>query len=211
MSSCNNTSKKSPMTESFGSIIHQGENEEIPRPIYNDAKRFIEKGTSIKWGEVFHMFKKKSFPRESEEDLDLKIFKNIKKSKLHRVEAHTTIFPCANTISWKVRHVDLGNRYILNANGDPMISFQASNISSYYHLEKGDLSLDEYLIKKFSLKAKDLFKLWYNPGNSFKIRASGKYSTSSLRTSYQYIVAVLYRVYGEHDSSNFTLSMVPII
>jgi hypothetical protein len=46
---------------------------------------------------------------------------------------------------------------------------------------------------------------------SFKIRPSGEYPTSLLRTLYQYVVAMLCRLYGEHDASKFMLSLVPLI
>jgi hypothetical protein len=78
-------------------------------------------------------------------------------------------------------------------------------------LERGSFLLDKDLIRKFLHKAKDLFKIWYNPDKKFKIRPSGKYPTNSLRTSYRYIVAMLCRLHGEHDTSKFTLSMIPLI
>jgi hypothetical protein len=83
----------------------------------------------------------------------------MKKSKLHRVEAHATFFPCIKPISWIVKHVDLYNRNILNAKGHPITSLQEFDIALYYDLVKGDLSLKEYLIKKFPLKKKDLCKV----------------------------------------------------
>jgi hypothetical protein len=40
-----------------------------------------------------------------------------------------------------------------------MASFQESTIDSCYHLDKGELSLDQNIIKKFPLKEKDMFKV----------------------------------------------------
>jgi hypothetical protein len=48
---------------------------------------------------------------------ELKVFKNIWRSRLHRVVAHATVFPCVDAISWILNHVDLDNWYILNAKG----------------------------------------------------------------------------------------------
>jgi hypothetical protein len=45
----------------------------------------------------------------------------------------------------------------------PITSFEASIISSYYHLEDGERSLDEKLIKKFPHNPKELLKAWYKP------------------------------------------------
>jgi hypothetical protein len=78
-------------------------------------------------------------------------------------------------------------------------------------LDKGNWSLDDDLIKNFPHKVKYLFKIWYNPNKKFKIRPSGEYPTTSLRTPYQNIVAMLSKLYGEHDASKFTLSSMPLI
>jgi hypothetical protein len=154
---------------------------------------------------------KQSFPIEAEDEDELKVFRYIQKSRLHRVATHTTVFHCADAILWIIRHVDLDNRYILNAKGKPIASFRAYDIASYYQLERGSLLLDKDLIRKFLHKEKDLFKIWYNPDKTFKIRPSRKYPTNLLRTSYRYIVAMLCRLHGEHDTSKFTLSMIPLI
>jgi hypothetical protein len=57
------------MGESPTSGSHQGEESDILGPIYDDTKGFIDKGTLVRWGEVFHMFKNQSFPQEAEENL----------------------------------------------------------------------------------------------------------------------------------------------
>jgi len=132
------------------------------------------------------MFKNQRSPQEAKDDPNIQIFRNIRKSKLHRVATHATIFPCTNAISWIVWHVDLDNRYILNTKERPITSFQESNIASFYHLEKGDLSLDEEVIKKFSLKENDLCKFWYKPEKLFKIRSSGEYTTNCWNTHKQW-------------------------
>jgi hypothetical protein len=85
------------------------------------------------------MFKKKSFPIEAEYEDELKVFRYIRKSRLHRAKTHTMVFHCADAISWIIRHVDLDNRYILNAKGKPIKSFRSYDIASYYHLERGSV------------------------------------------------------------------------
>jgi hypothetical protein len=116
-----------------------------------------------------------------------------------------TIFPCADTISWILKHIYLENYYILNYKGKTIISFQATDTTKYYHLEKGTQSLDDELINKFPQKVKDLFKIQYKPDKMFKIRLSRKYPTYSLRIPYQYIVVMLCNIYWEQYSSKFTL------
>jgi hypothetical protein len=78
-------------------------------------------------------------------------------------------------------------------------------------LEKGTRSLDDELINKFQHKKNDIFNIQYKTYRTFKIRPSGEYPTTSVRTPYQYIVVILYRLYGEQDDSKFTLSLMPLI
>ena len=94
--------RKNPMTEASASWIHQEVEPDTLRPIYDDTIGFIEKVNSLKWGEVFQMFKNQSFPLEEKYEYELNIFRNIKKLRLHRVASHTSVFPCVDTISWLV-------------------------------------------------------------------------------------------------------------
>jgi hypothetical protein len=64
------------------------------------------------WGDVYHMFKRKNFSIDAEDRDELKIFKNIRKYGIHRVEACTIVFPCVDAITWILNHVEFGNRYI---------------------------------------------------------------------------------------------------
>ena len=136
---------------------------------------------------------------------------NIRKSKLHKVASHPPVLPCADAIAWIIEHVGLQNRYILNARGDPIASFQASDLAKYYHLEKGPQQLDGDLLSKFPYKGNELFKIWCKPDIVFKHKRSGNYPTTELKTPYQYIVAVLCRLYGKKNASKFTFSLMPLI
>jgi hypothetical protein len=78
-------------------------------------------------------------------------------------------------------------------------------------LEKGNWSLNTELINKFPHKAKDLFKIWYKPDKNFKLIPSSEYPANLLRMPYQYVVAIVWRIYGEQDASKLTLSMIPLI
>jgi hypothetical protein len=42
-------------------------------------------GEMLKWGEVYHMFKKSNFSSKAEEPNELQVFKNIRKSGIFRV------------------------------------------------------------------------------------------------------------------------------
>jgi hypothetical protein len=90
--------------------VDRKEEPDSPGEVYDDTTGILEKGENpLKWGEVFQMFKKKNFPMDVEDQDELKIFKNIQRSGLHRVVACATMFPCADAISWILKHVDLDN------------------------------------------------------------------------------------------------------
>jgi hypothetical protein len=60
------------------------------------------------------MFKKKNFTTDPEDQDKLRIFKNIRKYVIHRVATHIVVFPCVDAITWILKHVEFGNRYICN-------------------------------------------------------------------------------------------------
>jgi len=72
---------------------------------------------------VYHMFKKSNFPAEAEDHDELKIFRNIRRYKIFIVESHDVVFPCVDAIIWIINHVDLENRCVCNARGEPITSF----------------------------------------------------------------------------------------
>ena len=49
------------------------------------------------------------------------------------------------------------------------------------------------------------------PGKNFRIRPSGKYETTNLRTAYRFIATMLNRIFERTNGKNFKLSWVPII
>jgi hypothetical protein len=94
------------------------------------------------------------------------------------VAAHAAVFPYAKAISWIVRHAELETRYIINSKEHPIASFEASIITSCYHLENRERSSNEKLIRKFLHDQKELLKAWYKPDKKFKSRPSGEYPTT---------------------------------
>jgi hypothetical protein len=58
------------------------------------------------------MFKKQNFITDAEDQDELRIFKNIRKYRIHRVATLIVVFPYVDVISWILKHMDLGNRYI---------------------------------------------------------------------------------------------------
>jgi hypothetical protein len=96
---------------------------------YDDTSGILEKqGETLKWGDVYHMFKKSSFSTDAKDQDELKIFKNIKRSGIFRVASHVVVFPYVDAIIWIIKHINLRNKYIFNARGDPIASFQPEDL-----------------------------------------------------------------------------------
>lgn len=118
------------------------------------------------------------------------MFKNIRKSGIFRVEAHSTVFPCADVIRWILKNVDVNDRYVCNARKDPIASFRPEYLAKCYHIEKGSKKLDNKLLNEFEYTLKGLFPKWYRADRQFKYMPKGGYPTSSLRRPYQHLVAM---------------------
>jgi hypothetical protein len=184
----------------------------FPEPLYNDTSGLLKTGQDpLRWDENFQMFTLQNFLVNVHDQDQLQIFNNIWKSKLHRLAACPPVLPCADAVSWIVEHVDLQNRCILTVIGEPIASFQGSDLASYYHLKKGLQQLDRDLLTKFPYKGDDLFRLWCKPDVVLKHIRSANYPTTDLKTPYQYIVALLCRLYGKKNASTFTFSLMPLI
>jgi hypothetical protein len=120
---------------------------EIVRAIYNNITRLIEKdGETLKWGEVYYMFKKSNFSIETKELDELQAFNNIRKSGIFKVVAHPMVFPCIDIISWILKNIDINNQYVCNAKKEPIASFRLEFLAKCYHIEERNKILDSNLL-----------------------------------------------------------------
>jgi hypothetical protein len=125
--------------------------------MYIDASKFLDKGEEVlRWGDMYHMFKKKKNSIDVEDQYELKVFKNIRRSGIFRVATHVFVFLCIDVITWVLKHVDLENRYVNNAMGQPIASFHPADLNKCYHLERGTKKLDSELLGVFKHIAMDL-------------------------------------------------------
>jgi len=68
--------------------------------MYDDTYGLLEKeGETLRWGNVYRMFKKKNFSSNAEDWDEIKFFKNIKKSRIFMVVAYAVVLPCAKSIT----------------------------------------------------------------------------------------------------------------
>jgi hypothetical protein len=91
---------KAPNTKASASSQQDEDEPEVVGAMYDDTSGLLEKeGETLRWGNVYQMFKKKNFSIDVEDQDELKIFKNIKKYGIFRVASYAVVFPCANSIT----------------------------------------------------------------------------------------------------------------
>jgi hypothetical protein len=179
MSPKKKVANKTAIVEASGSGKQIEDEPEVASPIYDDTTGILEKeGETLKWGEVYQMFKKKNYAIDAEDQDELRVFKNIRKSRIFKVAARAVVFPCVDAISWILKHIDLGNRHVCNARGEPITYFHPADLAKYYHLEKGMKKLDNNLLVEFKHTAKELCPKWYKLDKQFKHRPKGGYPTT---------------------------------
>lgn len=123
---------------------------------------------------------------------------------------HPAVFPCPNTILWILKNIDI-SRYVCNARKEPIASFKLDNLAKCYDIGAGSKTLDSQLLSGFELTPKDLFLGWYKADKQFKYRPKSRYLATNLRRPYQYVVAMLCRLYGEPNATHFPISYMPLI
>jgi hypothetical protein len=88
---------------------------EIVGTIYDDTSRLLEKdGETLKWGEVYYMFKKSKFFVEAKDPNELQEFRKIRKSGILRVATQPVVFPSAGAISCILKNIYINSRYVCN-------------------------------------------------------------------------------------------------
>jgi hypothetical protein len=136
MSPRKKVTRKELNIEASGSGIQQDDEIDTPRDIYDNTMGFLEKGGSLKLGDIFQIFTNKNFLIDVEDQYELKVCRNIIKSRICKVASHVALFLNENSISWILKHVYLENMYICNIEGDLVASFQLANLEKIYHLDK---------------------------------------------------------------------------
>jgi hypothetical protein len=108
-----------------------------------------KEGETLNWGDVYHKFKKSIFPIEAEDQDEMKILKNIWRSRIFIVTSRDIVFPWSDSISWIIKHVDIRNRCVHNAQGEHISLFRPKDLEKCYHLDKGERKLDNNFLDEF--------------------------------------------------------------
>jgi len=113
---------------------------------FTDTECRIENDkVSISWGEIYKSIKEqaytKLYAKEEMKDCDRKIWDNIWRSRINQVATIPRFFPCGEFIRVMVKQADLENRWILDHKGQPIASFQPSNLETTYKF----LEVEQYM------------------------------------------------------------------
>jgi hypothetical protein len=108
-----------------------------------------------------------------------------------------------------LKNIDINSRYVCNARKEPIASFRPDDLDKCYHIEAGNKRLDGQLLSELELTPKDLFPGWYKADKQFKYRPKSRYPMTNLRRPYQYMVAMLCRLYGDPDATHFPYHTCP--
>jgi hypothetical protein len=106
-------------------------------------------------GRISYVYKEKKIIDVEDRD-ELKYFKNIRIFGIFRVVACVFMFPSADTINSKLKHVDLGNMYLSNVVGKPIASFEPVDLDKNYHMEKETKKVGSEFLRRFKHISIDL-------------------------------------------------------
>jgi len=124
------------------------------------------------------------------------------------------ILPYTNIVRCVVEKIPVLDRTFCTANGRIFGSFQPENLTKMYHLLQLEKRYNKALLEAFAKEndsESSLIKQWRHFPEKHKHESSGKYFVDSLASPYCYAGAMMCRIWGIHDSSKFTIEMVPLM
>lgn len=107
----------------------------------------------------------------------------------------------------------IADRMFSTADGRIFGSFRAVDLRQMYHLPAEEKKYNTAFLEKFRAEKEtesEPIRGWRQNLADHKHESSGKYSVDSLCSPYCYAGIMLCRLWGLHNSTNFTLEMVPL-
>jgi hypothetical protein len=92
------------------------------------------------WGDLFNRINREDYPEFIPHNdpyvrvLDDQVFPNIRQSCLYMVAFRTLVFPCIETLSWLIDHIDVHKFLINDENGGCVRVFLSIEVQKYYKL-----------------------------------------------------------------------------
>lgn len=117
-------------------------------------------------------------------------------------------------VKWAIEEISITNRTFCTMDGRVFGSFQPDDLRQMYHLPTPEKKYNKAYLEKFrnenDIESEPIWGWRQNP-TKHKHESSGKYSADSLCSPYCYAAVMMCMLWGLHDSSNFTIEMVPLI
>jgi len=140
--------------------------------------------------------------------------KDLADSFLHRIAAIEQMLPYIDIVKWAIEEIPITDKTFCTADRRISGSFQPESLRQMYHLPKPEKKYNKEYLEKFA-KENEIesapIRDWRQNPAKHKHESSGKYSVDSLCSPYCYARIMMCRLWGLHDSSNFTIEMVPLM
>jgi hypothetical protein len=90
--------------------------------------------------------------------------------------------------------------------------FLPVEVNKYYKLRELEVRLNIDFVVAFYEKhdTNKLLASWWKEDKKFINQTAGWYGTTNLREPYMYLMALIYRLYGEKDCSRFSKAWMPL-
>lgn len=140
--------------------------------------------------------------------------KDLADSFLHRIAAREQILPYTDVVRWAIEEIPILDRTFSTRDGRIFGSFKPDDLRQMYHFPEPEKIYNKAFLEKFASENEiesEPIKDWRQNPNKHKHESSGKYSVDSLASPYCYAGIMMCRLWGLHDSANFTIEMVPLM
>ena len=140
--------------------------------------------------------------------------RTLANSFLHRIAARANIIPYYDVIRWVIDSVEIKNIMFILASGASFGSFKVEDLKAMYHLPDPQKLYNKEFVKEFADSNKvqsEPIKEWRKNHEKHKNESSGMYSVDSLLPPYCYATAMMCRLFGNDNSSRFSIQMVHLI
>jgi hypothetical protein len=179
---------------------------------FGDTEASTESKLSLpQWGDLFNRIsreEKLEYVPCSDPDvraLDEQVFPNIQWSYLHMVVRRTPICPYIEVLKWLINHMDEHKCLINDEQGGCIRFFLPTEVEKYYKLRDPEEWLNtEFMVKFYEIHdTSRLMTSWWREDKKFTNQSSGWYGTINSRDPYLFLMALIFRLYGEKDCSKF--------
>ena len=128
------------------------------------------------------------------------------------VASRTTIFPCIEVLKWLIDHTDTQKCLINDDNGGCVREFLPIEVQKYYKIRDPEERLNMDFVMKFYEHHDTSWVMasWWREDKKYTNQSIGWYQKTNLREPYIYLMALIYRLYGEKDRSIFSEAWMPL-